>query len=465
MRLSEIQKQLAARLETCELHGADLEVSSFAIDSRQVQSDELFVAIVGPNFDGHDFADAAPAAAVVVSRLLATDKPQLLVSDTRLALGALGGLWRQQFEGKVLALTGSNGKTSTKEMLGAILQQMGPTLATQGNLNNDFGVPLTLARLTPDYEFAVIEMGANHAGEIAYLTQMVDPDVGLVTNAGAAHLEGFGSLRGVAHAKGELFEHLPEEGIAIINAEDDYGPLWHELAGSREIRSFGLSMGNYIWVDPDSIQTDSARGVTQFSMFKILKNGSVKAIAIQLPRLGLHNVMNALAAATTACAVGAHLADIKAGLESVEVVAGRLQQLLGPNGSHLLDDSYNANPSSTKAGIDVLTAMPGQPWLVFGAMSEIGDDSEAVHAEVGAYAQTVGIQRLFACGDACQATVKAFGDGAQWFATQEALAEVLQRELTADVTVLVKGSRSSQMEKVIEHIQMHHADVNQAPQG
>jgi UDP-N-acetylmuramoyl-tripeptide--D-alanyl-D-alanine ligase len=364
----------------------------------------------------------------------------LQVADTRLALGELARQWRSRFSIPVVGVTGSNGKTTVKEMLAAILAGQGPVLATQGNLNNDIGVPLTLARLAAEHRSAVIEMGANHSGEIAYLARLVRPTVGIVTNAGPAHLEGFGSLEAVARAKGELFAALSETAVAVINADDRFAPLWQELAQGRPVLSFGLEAA----ADVTATYMPTQGGMQlQLST----PRGSIE---VHLPLLGRHNVINALGAAAAALAAGADLVQIRAGLEGLASVSGRLQCKRRTDGGLVIDDTYNANPASLHAAIDVLREFPGERWLVFGDMGELGDDTAALHAEVGAYASAAGIERLFTLGDLARRAAFAFGDRAQAFSDFEQLVSAVRGGLRANVSLLVKGSRRMGMERVVQ---------------
>ena len=412
-----------------------------ATDSRALEAGNLFVALQGPNHDGHDHvadAAAAGAAAAVVSHPVDVDLPQLVVPDTLTALGELARQWRIACGVPVVGITGSNGKTTVKEMTAAILGQSGPTLATRGNLNNLIGVPLTLLRLTPEHRFAVIEMGANHAGEIARLAAIAGPRVGVVTNAGAAHLEGFGSLEGVARAKGELFQALPAEGIAVINADDAFASLWQGLAAGR-VLTFGLG---------DADVTADWEGDAAGSRL-LLQTPSGDA-PVDLATPGRHNVLNALAATATALAAGAELAAVKAGLEAVRPVAGRLATRRGRHGARLLDDSYNANPGSLQAGLDVLASCAGRRLLALGDMAELGGDERAEHVHAGEAARTAGVEGLFATGELSRLAAEAFGAGGRHFAGVDQLIAALEPELAPEVTLLVKGSRSARMERVVE---------------
>lgn len=425
--------------------GADVEFRGVSTDSRTLQADNLFVALSGPKYDAHHFiyqALARGASAALLSQQIEISLPTLQVADTRLALGQLANAWRLCFELPVVAVTGSNGKTTVKEMIASILGQGGAGLVTQGNLNNDIGVPLTLLQLDAAHRFAVIEMGANHAGEIAYLTRLTHPGVALITNAGPAHLEGFGSVEGVAHAKGEIFQGLNEQGVAVINADDAYAPLWRRLAGARRSVSFGLTQPADVSADWEACGDGSL----------VHMRTPHGVIDVDLPLPGRHNVLNALAATAAALAAGAVPAQVKQGLEAMQSVRGRLQTKPGLYGARVIDDTYNANPASFTAAIHVLAQQPDKRWLVLGDMGELGADAPALHAQVGKTARDAGIDRLYAVGPLSQAAVQAFGPGGVHRADQGALVMALQSALaeTQDkVTLLVKGSRSAHMETVV----------------
>jgi UDP-N-acetylmuramoyl-tripeptide--D-alanyl-D-alanine ligase len=445
MALNEAAQALGA-----ECIGRDTALAGVSTDTRSLRPGELFVALQGPHFDGHDFiaqAAAAGAAAALVSRAVETDLPLLRVEDTRLALARLAHAHRARFAIPLVAVTGSNGKTTVKEMLAAILGQTGPVLATRGNLNNDIGVPLTLLRLTAEHRRAVIEMGANHPGEIACLTALAHPTVALVTNAGPAHLEGFGSIEGVAHAKGEIYCGLAPGGVAVINADDAYAPLWERLNEQRRCLRFGMRESADVSADPGGMHLviEGAQVHTRFT----LRTPS-GAVDVRLPLAGRHNVMNALAAAAAALATGAGLEEIRAGLQDLRGVNGRLQLRPGVGGAWIIDDSYNANPASVAAAIDVLAAYPGMRWLLLGDMAELGESGEALHRQAGEQARAAGIDRLWATGSHSRAAVDAFGAGGRHFATQDELAEAVRAGLHPAAAVLVKGSRSARMERVVE---------------
>ncbi|HWR87802.1 MAG TPA: UDP-N-acetylmuramoyl-tripeptide--D-alanyl-D-alanine ligase, partial [Acidiferrobacterales bacterium] len=377
-----------------------------------------------------------------VSRDLKADIAMVQVADTRLGLGQLAAHWRRQFQIPVIAVTGSNGKTTVKNMIAAILNVVGPTLATQGNLNNDIGVPLTLLRLRQGDRHAVIEMGMNHPGEIDYLTKLACPTIALINNAAAAHLAGLGSVEAVARAKGEIYAGLAADGIAVINADDAYADLWRELAAPHRIITFGLDRTADVSAE---FQLDAGGSTIHL---KTPHGG----ISMRLSLLGRHNVMNALAASSATLAAGVSLADIQAGLEKLRSVTGRLEVKRGLNGARVLDDTYNANPGSLAAGVEVLKAASGERVLVLGDMGELGDAARDIHRRVGLLAKSLGIEQLYAVGELTQEAVEAFGKGAQHFTSHEALIETLRACLHAGMTVLVKGSRLMKMERVVAGI-------------
>ncbi|HAN7205588.1 TPA: UDP-N-acetylmuramoyl-tripeptide--D-alanyl-D-alanine ligase, partial [Escherichia coli] len=376
-----------------ELQGADITLDAVTTDTRKLTPGCLFVALKGERFDAHDFADQAKAGgagALLVSRPLDIDLPQLIVKDTRLAFGELAAWVRQQVPARVVALTGSSGKTSVKEMTAAILSQCGNTLYTAGNLNNDIGVPMTLLRLTPEYDYAVIELGANHQGEIAWTVSLTRPEAALVNNLAAAHLEGFGSLAGVAKAKGEIFSGLPENGIAIMNADNNDWLNWQSVIGSRKVWRFSPNAANSDFTATNIHVTSHG---TEFTLQT--PTGSVDVL---LPLPGRHNIANALAAAALSMSVGATLDAIKAGLANLKAVPGRLFPIKLAENQLLLDDSYNANVGSMTAAVQVLAEMPGYRVLVVGDMAELGAESEACHVQVGEAAKAAGIDCVLSVG-------------------------------------------------------------------
>jgi UDP-N-acetylmuramoyl-tripeptide--D-alanyl-D-alanine ligase len=429
------------------LHGANAAFGRVASDSRSLGRGDLFVALRGEHYDAHDFvADVAArgAAGALVNRLVSVHIAQVVVPDVLSGLTAFARQWRRDFPGAVVGITGSNGKTTVKELTGAILSHRGGCLVTQGNLNNHIGVPLTLARLESAHRYAVIEMGANHPGEIAHLAGIAEPGVGLVINAGPAHLEGFGSLDGVARGKGELFESLGPDGTAVINADDPFAPLWRGLArrAGRRI-TFGMREPADFRATAPASRLVEDRFVTEFELESPL---GARRIAIKLA--GEHNVMNALAAAAAAHAAGAGLDDIEQGLESLQPVSGRMQLKPALAGARLIDDSYNANPGSVRAGLRSLAAIPGEHWLVLGEMAELGPESARLHAEVGTFARETGVARLLAVGAETRHAVEAFGPGASWFADADELVAAAGPALKQGVTVLIKGSRVNRLERV-----------------
>jgi UDP-N-acetylmuramoyl-tripeptide--D-alanyl-D-alanine ligase len=429
-----------------ELHGDDRPFAGLSTDTRTLREGELFFALQGPNFDGHDYVNAAGqsgAAGAVVTRIEDNTVSEIAVDDTRAALGRLAAAWRDQQNATVIGITGSNGKTTVKELVRACLQQQAPTLATSGNLNNDIGMPLMMSRIEARHRFAVLEMGANHAGEIAYLTSLARPDAVLITNAAEAHLEGFGSVKGVSRAKGEILMDEKRPAVAILNADDQYFGYWSSLVEDTRRISFGL--GGDADVRAENIETRS-----QASRFDL--HLPDEAIDIGLPLSGLHNVRNACAAAAVAYALGVDMQKIKKGLESVEPVGGRLQALPCINGATLFDDSYNANPLSVIAAAEFLAGLHGESWLVLGDMKELGDDAAELHRGVGEAARACGIDRVFALGQLSRQVVDGFGESGSWYASADALIDDLAAALTPDVNVLVKGSRSMHMEQVVDAI-------------
>ena len=441
MTLGEVAAALGARLP-----GVDSGFSRAISDSRTVQHGDLFVALKGERFDGHDFVTKAAelgAAGVLVARPLPDIViPQIVVPDTRIALGTLGAYWRSCFSLPVLALTGSNGKTTVKEMLRSILTAASgdrdAVLATEGNLNNDIGVPLTLLRLRGHHLFAAIEMGMNHPGEIDYLARLAAPDVALVINAGTAHIGELGSRDAIAQAKGELISALKPGGIACVNMHDRFGAYWRQLAGERRVIGFGI------------LPEDEVRGDVSGNTVSISCGG--ETVSVRLRVAGAHNQHNALAAAAGAVALGIPMSVVRRGLEQFAGVAGRLQRLQGENGALVINDSYNANPDSVRSAIDVLAKQPGKRILVLGDMGELGAEAAQMHAEVGSYAQHAGLDALFAVGELTSHTVMQMGINAWHFENVDDLAGELVKLMAPNVTVLVKGSRFMKMERVVEKI-------------
>ncbi len=427
------------------LHGDDRPFDGVSTDTRTLTSGQLFFALSGPNFDGRDYVATARdsgAAGAVVAEFVDDALAQVEVGDTRRALGQLGAAWREQLDTTVVGITGSNGKTTLKEMTASILSQAAPTIATAGNLNNEIGVPLMLTRIEPSHRYAVIEMGANHAGEIAYLTSLARPEVVALTNAAAAHLEGFGSIDGVARAKGEILSDPRRPRCAVLNADDRYFEYWQTLTEDIDVLSFGLD------ADSADVTALSVEQVPTGSRFVLDMNDT--EVDIELSLAGKHNVLNACAAAAIACALGIDAETIRKGLESVKPVAGRLQPLDGVGGSVIFNDSYNANPLSVAAAAGFLASLPGDGLLVLGDMGELGDDAPRLHRETGEAVREAGVTRLLATGGLSRNTVDGFGNGASWYPSVEALIDVLANEIGSNSNVLVKGSRFMRMERVVD---------------
>lgn len=437
------------RVLNAELRGEDRVIRSVGTDSRKpFESGGLFVALTGERFDGHEFAAGAVARgaeALLVSRALDLGVPQLIVPDTRIALGQLGAWWRQASPARVVGVTGSNGKTTLKEMLAAILGLNARVLATQGNLNNDIGLPLTLARLQ-DEAFAVIEMGANHPGEIAYLSRLTQPDVAVLNNVGRAHLEGFGDLPGVANAKAEIIQGLADDGVFVHPADSEFAGLWARMAGDKRRLTFGAQAPADVHGSPDGYRIQWSPDGFRSSFPVWTRQGTIE---IELALAGEHNRRNALAAIAAALALGIDLAQIRAGLAGLRPYPGRLSPRRAANGLRVIDDSYNANPDSVVAAVEVLKTAPARQVLVLGDLAELGDDAEALHGEIGREVAASGVHALYACGELSRATVAAFGSGGRHYASQSDLLDALRQDLASDDVVLVKGSRSAAMDRVV----------------
>jgi len=441
LRLSEVVEALNARVI-----GADVLFRAVSTDSRAIEPGQLFVALTGPRFDGHDYlADVAAkgaVAALVEREVPGSPLPQLLVADSRLALGQLGALNRQAFTAPLVAITGSSGKTTVKEMLASVLREglQGPVLATRGNLNNDLGAPLTLLELAPEHVAGVIELGANHVGEIAYTVNLTKPQVAVLNNAGTAHVGEFGGPEKIVEAKGEIIEGLSDSGVAVLNLDDSAFAIWQQRAKGRAVNSFALR-NPAADVYASELARD-ARGCSAFTLH--CASGEAR---IQLNLLGEHNVANALAAAAAALALGVTPAAIKAGLENLQPVKGRAVAQIAPSGLRVIDDSYNANPTSVCAAIDILAGFPGRRVLVLGDIGELGAWAEQGHRQVGSYA--VGkVDAVFAVGPLMAYAVAEFGAAGRHFSDQTSLITALQNE-QGGTTVLIKGSRSAAMEKVV----------------
>ena len=428
----------------------NVRVHGMFTDTRKPMHGGVFVALRGARFDAHEFLGAAveQGAQVLVVEQARDDLDviQVVVADTRIALGRLAAawcaIWRTQ-GGKLVALTGSNGKTTTKEMLASILRQVGSTLATRGNLNNDIGVPLMLAELDASHDFAVIEMGANHAGEIAYLTALARPDVALITNTGRAHLQGFGGKQGVICAKGEIFGGLAEGGVAVINLDDEGAAFWLKDLRAQPL-SFSMNPATQADVNG---QWSAQTGVLRLTRADIQLD---VPFDVQLQVVGAHNAHNALAAAAAAWALGIEPAAIQSGLASFVGVAGRLQRKAGRAGCVLWDDTYNANPDSLQAGIRAVAAQGAECWLILGDMGELGEDASTLHSEAGVLARNLGVTRVWTVGALASLAAQAFGEGAPAYRTQQELLDAVVPLLRPNVHILLKGSRSSRMENVVQ---------------
>ena len=447
-----MKRTLAEFARACggRLSGNDAAYTDVVSDSRTLAPHRLFVALKGPRFDGHEFVGAALALGAA-GALVDAEQPvrlaQIIVPDTQAALERAARGWRAHFSGALVGVAGSNGKTTAKEMTAAILGQSGDCLATRGNLNNHIGVPLTLLRLTPAHRSAVVEMGANRGGEVAALVSIARPTIGMITNAGAEHLEGFGSLEGVARAEGEMVAGLTAGATAVINADDEFAGLWRTLTPARVV-TFGVREP----ADFNATEVRTSVGSEGFrTQFRL--TAPAGSAAIRLAVGGAHNVANALAAAAAAASAGASLEHIAAGLAAVRAVPGRLQFKQAVSGAWLIDDSYNANPSSVRAAIEVLGSLGGRKWLVLGDMAELGEFAAAAHREIGEFARAHGVERLYATGSLAVRAVDSFGAGAQWYSDAAALTAALTGALgkaAPDVRLLIKGSRVNRLERVVD---------------
>lgn len=440
MKLSEIARMLDGQLigKDAAFHGASL-------DSRKINPGQLFIAFKGVQVDGHDYLDDAlknGAVGALVSHAVESALPQIIVNDTRLALGEVASYYREQLSMPIVGLTGSCGKTTTKTLIANVLAQAGQVHATEGTLNNDFGMPITLLNAKSDDNFVVLEMGANHLHEIAYLTYIARPTIALITNAGPVHLEGFGSIEGVARGKGEIFQGLKQNGVAIINIDDVFAEYWQQLTAGDPFITFGLNQKAD--VHASNIKT-APDGTVLFTLHTL--SGSAD---VHLTLIGTHNVMNALAAAAVGMACGVPLTKIVAGLEGAKAVDKRLVPRAGINGVHIIDDTYNANPIAMEMAIKVLMQFEGEKVFVTGDMGELGPDAEVYHHQLGQKARALGVDRLYTVGRLSQSTAAGFGENAQHFGDQNSLIAALQSELKPSVNILIKGSRSARMENVVK---------------
>lgn len=434
LHLSEV-----ANMAQGKLLGNDVIISAISTDTRNLHEGDLFVALEGERFDGHKFIDEnveQTVQAVLVHKTIDTKLPQVLVDDTLKGLSRWAQAWRDKVNPRLVAVTGSNGKTTVKQMLNSVLSRVESTCCTQGNLNNHIGVPLTLLTLRENNKFAVIEMGANHHGEIDHLTRLGKPDVAVITNAGPAHLEGFGSVAGVAQAKGEIINGVKPTGVVVLNADDQYIDVWLKKAEHLKTITFGFS--------------------TNANVCGMLNSSNVLSVIawgekfdVNLPLAGKHNASNALAVIAATHEMGVNLQDIKQGLESADQVKGRLQSKAGISGSIIIDDTYNANPASLQAAIEVLCSQQKEPWLVLGDMAELGTEAEAIHAQIGVKAKSAGVKKLFGLGLLAKHAVNGFGKDGFHFDKHDELSNELRKQVNSECCILVKGSRSMHMEDVV----------------
>ncbi len=456
MTLSALSEKLSGRLD-----GADVEFSRLSTDTRTLNEGDVFLALSGERFDGNEFVavarDRGASAAIVNEGIAPTDLPLLRVADTHAALARIANLNRRRASAQLIALTGSQGKTTVKEMIGAILSLMGPTLITHANLNNTIGVPLTLLRLESEHRFAVIEMGANCAGEIAFSATAAAPDIALITNASAAHLEGFGSLQGIVQAKGEIIDALGADGTVILNADDPNLAHWVARSAGRRLRRFSGGGKSAT----EKAAESANKGVEyRTGAIGVGKEGQVAfelitpfgGCDIELRLLGRHNIGNAVAAAAAALEAGASLESVRQGLQSVEPVAGRLALSAGPGHCSVIDDTYNASPESFAAAIDVLATFPGRRVLVAGDMKELAEESRVAHRGVGEYARSCGIEQLWAVGEWSATTVEAFGGRGRQFNDKQELLSACQDLADAQTVFLIKGSRGAGMDSVAKQL-------------
>lgn len=436
-------KQIA-EIVSADMPIVDVTVTGAVIDSREVTPGDLFIAFKGEHVDGHEYiakARESGAVAALVSEYQDDELPQIKVDDVRVAFGQIARAWLAECKAKVVAITGSNGKTSLKEMVKAILAEVGTVSATQGNLNNDLGVPLTVCRIDKNDDYAVIEMGTNHPGEIAYLMSIVSPDVSVINNIAAAHLEGLGSEEGIAREKGSIYEGLKQNGVAVVNADMPYDSIWQPLIADRKTIRFALQNNADIYAE--YIQPEPAS-----SHFLVHIDGVNHHMTLPLP--GLHNVSNALAAIAVSVALDIPVDAMVRGLNKIQAVPHRLQMRKGLSDSRLIDDTYNANPGSYLRALETLAGFQEPRWLVLGDFGELGDEADAIHQTMGLQAKSAGVTTLFTVGEKSQLAAAAFGDNAIHFEDVQTLQQLLQNTLTADVTCLIKGSRFMQLDKLAD---------------
>ena len=437
LRLSEI-----ASMACGELRGEDVEISGISTDTRNLHFGDLFIALEGEKFDGHKFIDDTVeqiVSGIFIHKEIMTQLPSILVDDTLAGMSRWAQAWRKRVDPKLVAITGSNGKTTVKQMISNILSQAGSTCATKGNLNNHIGVPLTLLALRVNNQFAVIEMGANNFGEINHLSLLAEPEVAVITNAGPAHLEGFGSVEGVAKAKGEIINGVRDGGTIVLNADDQYLDVWLEKSKHLNIMTFGFS-------DSATVKGE----INEDHTLSVSVNDEVFSINLPLP--GKHNAYNALASIAVGTAFNIDRNDIKNGLENADQVHGRLQLKQGMLGATIIDDTYNANPASLQAAIEVLCAQSKEPWLVLGDMGELGEDTVSIHAHMGEIARAAGVKKLFGLGELAKQAVDEFGENGFFFSKHDVLSRELLNQMSENCCILIKGSRTMHMEDVVNFL-------------
>lgn len=428
------------------LLGKDTVFTGCSTDSRSDNIGKLFIAIEGDKFDGHEFINKAvengAIGSIVSKDVDGQSRPCVLVENTIQAMGELAAYWRSKFDIPLIAITGSNGKTTVKEMVFSVLSEESTVLSTKGNLNNHIGVPLTIFNLGDEHKYAVVEMGANHPGEISRLTKITKPTVATITTCAPSHLEGFGSVEGVANAKAEIYEGLQNGGTAVINIDEDYADLWKKCAGAHERITFSTERDADIYAN--SIELSGECLHYRFILYT--PNGDT---SVQLPVPGRHNVQNAVAAAACCYSVGIPLASIKNGLEGLRPVNNRLQLKVNTDGVNIYDDTYNANPKSLEVAMQTISEYPGRHWLVLGDMGELGRDTKTYHEEAGDKARALGFERLFAIGPNSYYAAEKFGSGGSHYSTIQELINSIRNGLTSNIRILVKGSRYMKMERVI----------------
>lgn len=453
-----------SRVVQGSMFGGSVNIHEVSTDTRKLTPGCLFIALRGPNFDGHEFVSQAVnkgASAVVVDRQLAVNIPQIIVKDTTIALGELAAAIKAQLQPVTVAITGSMGKTTVKEMTAAILAQRGNVLATLGNFNNQIGVPLTLLRLEPQHDYAVIELGANHGGEIAYTTQLTQPDICVVNNIAAAHLEGFGDLDGVAKAKAEIFSCSDPDCIAVVNCDIDYSQDWLGQLSERKVIKYARERCPAVDVWGGDLDLDE-QGCGTFTLYYRQPDAiqAIQTIQVQLTVPGVHNVSNAIAAASICLGLGASLAEVSAGLKQVQPVGGRVNLLRVSQRLTVIDDSYNANVDSVKAAVDLLQHHNGHKIMVLGDMDELGVNARHYHQQVGVYAKQQGIHQLVSCGVLSENASQYFEQQGVHFTIHDQLIPHLCQwidQAQQPVTLLVKGSRSARMELVVQALREHYS--------